>query len=253
MIQAATALGVITGYPDGTFRPRNPITRGEASAMLVRAVGELVNTPGEHRLGSVYGNVTVNASGVTLEDTVIVGNLYLTGGIGLGDVLLENVTVLGQIVVSGAGESNSAQSSVVMRNVEATEMIVDSINNQFVTVRAEGNTKIANTSVRTNGYVEDASTPGLGLSFIELNGEAGTRLQLAGNIKEAVNRTPNSSLHMAQGVAEKITIDEHATGSTVTIDRGARINELNLDVTTSVSGDGDIEKLNVGAAGCTVR
>lgn len=252
MVQAITALGVITGYPDGTFRPQNNITRGEASAMLVRAVGELVNTPGEHSLGSVYGNVTVNTSGVTLKDTVIVGNLYLTGGIGLGEVLLENVTVLGQIVVSGAGESNSAQSSVVMRNVEATEMIVDSINNQFVTVRAEGNTKIANTSVRTNGYVEDASTPGFGLKYIELNGEAGTKLQLAGNIIEAVNRTPNSTLEMAQGAADKITIDEQATGSAVTIDRGARIRELNLDVTCGVSGDGDIDKLNVGAAGCTV-
>ncbi len=252
MVQAITALGVITGYPDGTFRPQNNITRGEASAMLVRAVGELVNTPGEHSLGSVYGNVTVNTSGVTLKNTVIVGNLYLTGGIGLGDVLLENVTVLGQIVVSGAGESNSAQSSVVMRNVEATEMIVDSINNQFVTVRAEGNTRIANTSVRTNGYVEDVSTPGFGLTFIELNGEAGTKLQLAGNIKEAVNRTPNSTLEMAQGAADKITIDEHATGSAVTIDRGARITDLNLDVACGVSGDGDIESLNVGAAGCTV-
>ena len=83
----------------------------------------------------MYGNVTISSSGVTLRNTVIAGDLYLTGGIGLGDVLLENVTVLGKIVASGAGESNQGESSIILRNVTADEMVVDSINNQFVTVR----------------------------------------------------------------------------------------------------------------------
>ena len=40
--------------------------------------------------------------------------------------------------------------------------------------------------------------------------------------------------------------------STVIIDRGAVIKELNLDVGTSVSGEGDIEKLNINAPGSVV-
>lgn len=31
-------LGIVTGYPDGTFRPNNPITRAEAIAMIGRAL-----------------------------------------------------------------------------------------------------------------------------------------------------------------------------------------------------------------------
>lgn len=252
MIKAITDAGVINGYLDGSFRPQNHITRGEAAAMLVRAVGAMINTPGNHALGNVYGNVTINTSGVALRDTVIVGDLYLTGGIGLGDVLLENVQVIGQIVVSGAGESNSAQSSVVLRNVDATEMIVDSINNQFVTVRSEGDTNIGLTSVRTNAYVEDAAPQGYGLKYIELDGENGTKLQLAGNVKEVLNLTPFSGIEVAQGVAGKVTVDERATSSTVTVDMGARIGELNLDVATNVSGAGDVKDLNVAASGSNV-
>lgn len=252
LVGAVAQAGVISGYGDGSFRPKNSITRGEVAAMLARAVGSLISQPGDQSLGSVYGNLTINSSGVSLRNTTIVGNLYLTGGIGLGDVLLENVDVYGEIVVAGAGEANSSRSSVIMRNVTANELIVDNISNQFVTVRAEGDTRIAKTSVRTNAYVEDTTPNGYGLSLIELNGEPGTRLQVAGNIKEVKNLTPQSSLEIVQGTAAKVTSDEHATGSAVRIEAGARVDELNLDVGASVSGDGDIGSMNVGAAGTNV-
>ena len=39
----------------------------------------------------------------------------------------------------------------------------------------------------------------------------------------------------------KLTVDEAAEGSHVVIDRGAVVKELNLDVATSVTGEGDPE------------
>ncbi len=35
-ILACSALGIVSGYPDGTFRPNNPISRNESSVMLYR-------------------------------------------------------------------------------------------------------------------------------------------------------------------------------------------------------------------------
>ena len=253
LVAAAAESGLVNGLADGTFRPQRNITRGEVAAMLVRAIGNPINTKGDHTLGNVYGNVTVNTAGVTLRDGVIAGNLYLTGGIDLGDVLLENVDVLGEIIVSGGGESNSSQSSITLRNVTADGMSVDSISNQFVTIRAEGNTNIPTTTVRTNAYVDDSSLPGFGLSYIELDGERGTLLQLAGNVKEVLNRTPQSDLQVVQGTAQKITVDEYATDSSVLVDGDARVEDLNLDVATKVTGKGDIDNLNVGSAGSTVE
>ena len=251
LVGAAAENGILGGYSDGSFRPKNNITRGEVAAMLVRAIGTPVQEPGDHNLGNVYGNVTVNTSGVRLRDGVITGNLYLTGGIDLGDVLLENITVLGEIIVSGGGESSSGQSSIVMRNVTAKNLLVDSIGDQFVTIRAEGNTSIQTTTVRTNAYIDDSALPGYGLWKIIQDG--GSLLQLAGNPKEVINKTPNSELQIVQGVADKVTIDEKATNSSVLVDGDARVGELNLDVATNVTGEGDIGDLNVGAAGSTVE
>ena len=131
-------------------------------------------------------------------------------------------------------------------------MVVDSISNQFVTVRSEGDTDIASTSIRTHAYVEDITPENYGLKMIEINAENGSAVQLAGNIKEVKNLTPGSKLTIAQGSAAKVTVDEKAVGSSVSLENNARVGELNLDIGTSVAGNGDIDKLNVNAAGSTV-
>ena len=253
LIGAAVAEGMVSGLPDGSFSPSTNISRGEVAAMLVRAIGNPISKAGSYEMGDVYGNVTISSSDVTLRNTVILGNLYVTGGVDLGNVLLENVTVLGRIVVAGGGESHAGQSSVVLRNVAADEMVIDSIIDQFVTVSAYGLTDIPATYVRSNSYLEDASEPGYGLQYIELDGDPGTKLQLAGSIKEVVNKTPFSTLQLAQGTAEKITIDEYAVNSQLILDINTRVDELNLDVATLVYGEGDITDLNISAADCDVE
>ena len=47
MVQECAEMGIIQGYSDGTFRPRNYITRGQMACFLVRALGTLVKNPGE--------------------------------------------------------------------------------------------------------------------------------------------------------------------------------------------------------------
>ena len=62
-ISAAARYRLIGGYPDGTFRPGENITRGEAAILIVNAIGTPVMEAGEHVLGDVSGNVTITASG----------------------------------------------------------------------------------------------------------------------------------------------------------------------------------------------
>ncbi len=38
-VSRCAAAGILTGYPDGTFRPNDPVTREQACAMLARALG----------------------------------------------------------------------------------------------------------------------------------------------------------------------------------------------------------------------
>lgn len=252
LVSTASAYNLISGYPDGSFRPQNPITRGEVAIMVTKAIGTPVQEPGDHSLGNVYGNVVITDSGITLRDTTIAGNLYITAGVDLGDVHLENVTVLGEIVVSGGGVSEGGDDSIVLRNVNAPKLIVDNIKNQLVSLRVEGDGIISTTSVRTDSYLADNTPDGYGLSRIELDGEEGRSLKLAGNVKEVVNLTPKSSIGVAAGEVDTITVDEKATGSTLSITAGAEVGNVNLDVATTVTGDGDIANLTVNADGSTV-
>lgn len=249
LIESLVAAGIVYGYEDGSFKPLQHITRAEVACMLVRALGHPIREAGDYALGGVYTNVTISTSGVTLRDTTIAGDLYLTGGISLGDVLLENVTVLGKIVACGGGESQAGEHSITLRNVSADEMIVDSIANQLVTISADGDTYIPNTSVRTNAYLQDLTTVGPGLKFITLEGEEGTELTLAGGINNVTNLTPSSTLSIAQGFASEVTVDEEAVNSALKVENGAYVDRLNLDVGTDVTGSGDIADAVVNAAG----
>ena len=255
---------LVSGYDDGTFRPQRNVSWGEMASMLTSLVGTPLQEPGDYSLGGVYGNVTITSSDVTLRDTVISGDLYISGGVGLGGIRLENVTVLGRIIASGTGNSEGGEASILLRNVTADEMLIDNLQGNYVSIRADGITEIGRTIVRTSAYIEDNTPDGLGLHYISLEGDSypegeepegwePIHLDLAGRIQEVVNRTPRSQIHVGAGTVEKLTVDEAAEGSTVVIDRGAVVKELNLDTATIVTGEGDIEHLVVNAPGCEVE
>lgn len=252
LVEQAARYHVISGYPDGTFRPKKAITRGEAAILIVNAVGNPIQEEGVHSLPGTYGNVTITSSNVTLRDTVVAGNLYITDGVDLGSVLLENVRVLGQIIICGGGLSQDGDDSIVLRNVDAQELIVDTPRGQEVSLRVEGDGVINKATIRTNSYLKDNCGDNAGVRKIVLDGGKDAKLSLAGNLKEVINITPGSKLNLVSGTAASITIDEAATGSTLNLEAGTLANEVNLDVGTTVTGKGDIGKLTVNAPGSTV-
>ncbi len=254
---------LVSGYDDGTFRPQRNVSWGEMASMVTRLIGTPLQEPGDYSLGGTFGNVTITSPGVTLRDTVVSGDLYITGGVGLGGIQLENVTVLGRIIASGTGTSEGG-ASIILRNVTADELLVDNLQDNEVSLQADGVTEIGNTVVRTSAYIEDNTPEGLGLHMISLEGETypegeepedwePAKLTLAGRIEEVVNRTPGSTVHVGSGTVAKLTVDEAAVGSNVIIDRGAVVNELILDTGVEVTGEGDIKKLVVNAPDCVVE
>ncbi len=194
-VRSALLAGIISGRPDGSFGPKSHITRGEVACILSSALGTLINTPGDHSLGGVFGNVTINTAHVTLRDTVIAGDLYLTGGVGLGDVLLDNVRVLGRIVIAGGGEAQIGQDSILLNNVVAQKLQIDPATGQYVSIRALGSTDIPETVVYGSAYIQDDVRDNTkGLRVVSLEGPNGTSFTVAGNLKTVINRTPGSTL-----------------------------------------------------------
>ena len=77
-VSYATSLGIITGYPDGTFKPNQTVSYNEAAAMIVRALGYTADfLPGEwpaewvvkaKTLGILDGITAATSAGATRGD-----------------------------------------------------------------------------------------------------------------------------------------------------------------------------------------
>ena len=73
-VRQAAANGLATGYPDGTFRPDQPITRAEFTVMLVRALGlEGTGAPLAFTDGDRIGSWAAQAIGLAVEAGLVQG------------------------------------------------------------------------------------------------------------------------------------------------------------------------------------
>lgn len=251
-VRSALLAGIINGN-SGKFNPKRFATRGEVAKMFSIGIGNLVNAPGETELGGVFGNVTINTKNVTLRNTTIAGDLYLTGGVGLGNVILDNVTVLGKIIVAGGGTSESSEASILLNNVKAQQLVIDPATGQHVSVRAIGSTEIPETLVKSSAYIQDdVRNNSLGLQTVILDGPKGSAFTIAGNMKDVINKTPGSTLTVGDtgpGSVTSITVGEEAEGSHLHLEINASVDKVNLDTATDVTGTGDIAHLEVSTNG----
>lgn len=110
-VAEAVKQGYINGYTNGTFKPQGTLSRGEIAKMLYGYMGTSLNKNGnvysQATLKSDTKNVTISVP-CTLADADIKGNLYITEGVLAGNVTLEDVTVAGDIIVSG-GQCNAGR------------------------------------------------------------------------------------------------------------------------------------------------
>lgn len=97
--------GYISGYSDQTFKPLNKVTLAEAVKMVSNIAGEIISDKGSYN-GLFDGNVLVNTDHVVLSNAVVNGDLYVTQGIGDGQLRLDQVTVKGNTYLVGANLNN---------------------------------------------------------------------------------------------------------------------------------------------------
>lgn len=248
-VNSATEKGFISGYKDKTFKPQNYITRAEVAKVLSDAVGELVVSSGTKYLGSQNGNVTIASSGVTLKDTIIKGDLYITEGTGLGHTYFENVHVLGDVIVSGTGESYAGKSSITFQDCSVTNLIVDGTSKNIKSIKLSGNTIVDNTKIKSSTYLEETASRGGGYKNVVLDGPIKTELHLSGLFDQVTVKASQNYLYLDKETIDTLIIDEEAVGSKVLLDVDTYVNKMYMDVGIEVSGQGEIGYLKVNATG----
>ncbi|MDE7245224.1 MAG: S-layer homology domain-containing protein, partial [Oscillospiraceae bacterium] len=101
-VKAMVGADYIHGNPQHQLTPRANITRAEFAQIFFNIIKEYVVSAGEYT-GNRTGNLLVRASGVTLKDMTVNGDLIIGCGAADGTVTLDNVTVTGRVVVWGGG------------------------------------------------------------------------------------------------------------------------------------------------------
>lgn len=221
-IASLVAGGYLNGNPDGTFRPTASLTRAEAVTMVDKITADLVNVAGTYSQ-DIDGHLVVNTKDVELKDMTITGNLYLAEGIGEGDVKLNNVTVLGDVIVEGGGVSTVH----VLGQSKLNNIIVDKAGKNPVRVllgnlvEVKGTVTLASTSVLEGNAVS--------LSKVVVDGAA--EPQLVGTLKiEEVILNKTTELVLVDGVTiNKLTVTKDAV-NTILRGRGEKSEIKNIIV-----------------------
>ena len=134
-VAAVAVAGAMTGYPDGSFKPLNNITRAEAVQALDNGLKScwIINAAGtygpESGIEEIERNIVVNTADVILRNLDITGNLTITERVGDGDVTLNNVTVNQTMFIRGGG-------------TESIHINGGSYNNVIVESTPDGGTRI---------------------------------------------------------------------------------------------------------------
>ena len=221
-IASLVAGGYLNGNPDGTFRPTASLTRAEAVTMVDKITADLVNVAGTYSQ-DIDGHLVVNTKDVELKDMTITGNLYLAEGIGEGDVKLNNVTVLGDVIVEGGGVSTVH----VLGQSKLNNIIVDKAGKNPVRV-------LLGNLVEVKGTVTLASTcilEGNAVSLSKVVVDGATEPQLVGTLKiEEVIINKTTELVLVDGVTiNKLTVRKDAV-NTILRGRGEKSEIKNIIV-----------------------
>lgn len=209
-VKALVQNGFIKGNPDGSFKPKASITRAEVVTLLENLTPNFIHEPGTCT-EVVKGNVVINTGDVTLKDTTIEGDVYLSAGIGDGKVRLDNVKVTGTVYIQGGnvkllGDYNIVQvesgKPVEFIKGNMKQMIVakegskirlyENTVTDYLLVAAkadftiEGLVKETSTTERAKMYVEEAGVF-IGGNFVPVE-VAGTEITI--NVKELAKQYP---------------------------------------------------------------
>lgn len=251
-INAAVEKNFLSGYPDQTFKPADYMKRGEMAKVLSEVAGEIVKDEGSNYIGYANGNVSVVETGASLRNTIVPGDLYITAGMGTGYTQLENITVGGDLIISGTGNAQSGQVSVILTDCDINNLVIDSGSSNTMSVRAEGGSVIHNTTVKSSTYLEEDNSKGIAFKDVILKGPSGTTLNLSGAFENVSVNAENNKLSVDKGTVDSLTVDEDAVKGSVFIQKDTTVYALFCDTAATVTGTGKVEEVSINANGCNI-
>ncbi|OBZ09264.1 hypothetical protein A7975_24450 [Bacillus sp. FJAT-26390] len=247
---------VISGYTNGNFGPQDKLTRAQAVTLLVNALAVYIPDTNYDKAGvygpesgtqTLKGNVIVSSAGVTLQNTIIEGNLTIAATVGEGDAIFKKVSVKGTTSIQGGGANSiHFEDSVLVR------ITVDKKDGS-VRVVVAGATSVQHVLVQTPVKLEESFVTDSGFKDVELSNvlPANSQVQLTGVFENVNVLASNIKVSIPSGTINKLNIDSAGSNAEVNLGKDAKVLQLVLDAVAKLIGQGKVEKaiVNNGAKG----
>jgi hypothetical protein len=251
-ISAVISKGYMQGLPDKSFKPSKIMTRAEAIVILDRCYLDHVKVAydkaGVYTAGTVEGSLEIKAADVTLQDTVINGNLIISENVGDGNVNLKNVIVNGSTYVRGGGLN-----SIYAEDSSFKIIIIDKMDNKvrFVVV---GKTTVSDVDMKSGGTLEEQSLIGTGFGNVLFSKETSSKepVILIGEFQNIDVKAANIVIDL-KGSASKLDVAANASNALITLSLQAKIKEIIFNALAVVTGNGSIETALVNASNSRVE
>ena len=247
-VMAVVDAGLMEGYPDGTFGPKNPIKRSETVTVLDRLVAEIFTEKGvygkEDARMTIAGNAHVLADGVEIQNAKITGDLLIAQSVGDGTVILDNVTVDGNVKVQGGGKE-----SIILKDSKIGSLEVVKKDVRIVII---GSTQVAKAYVKAPSTIVQEEVEGEGIAVLtieELIGEG--VVTLSGNFEEVRITGEDANVVIPEGQVENLYIE--APEVVVELGSDATIVNLVVDEPAEVTGTGSITNATINASGTVIE
>ena len=240
-VNAVVTAHIMNGYPDNTFKPNEKISRAEAIVALDNALkyadeeeskeaSTLFSTKGLY--GPESGEVTyasdviIEADQITLQNCSIEGNLIISEKVGEGNIILNNVTVLGNTYVRGGGNN-----SIHLNNGSYEQIIIEKINSNQVRI-VSSNAKVTHVVIAESA--------------------AGKKAILEGAFENvALNATTFELSTQNETTIQSLVINSKATENKLLLAKGTIIEKFESDVAIAVKGKGIVKVAELKALDVT--
>lgn len=171
-------------------------------------------------------DVTIDVTGVVLQNLHIKGNLIIGEGVGEGDVTLNNITVDGETFVRGGGKN-----SIHINGGDYNKITIQQT---------------------SSGQVRIVATDADGLEVVVSEDAGGEDIILEGAFENVQIDAPDVKIStQGETTIKEMVVATGATGSEITLDEKTTVNNMDLNASVDMKGEGTIEKANVNSDGVT--
>jgi hypothetical protein len=246
-INAIVAKGYMKGIPGGLFAPDSSITRAEAVKIIDNIVEDLKYKAGTYT-GEINGNLVVNVKDVILKDMTIKGDLYLSEGIGSGNVRLDNVKVAGRTIVQGGGEN-----SIILNNTSLTGNLIIIKKDGKVRIVASGSSNVGNVDLKSGAKLEESNLTGPGFKNVEIiTMTPGQQVTLDGDFDSLDIAANGVSAVITDGIVTNVKIKEGTSGSKLSIGSTGIVTNFIANSAVSVTGGSRIKNADINVSGVII-